>query len=71
MNHATDSCTPAGARLLANRIAEYWHARGLAGVRVWVEAVPVTNPNVTQFTGGVSYAIRSNIAQLTRQRRAS
>jgi hypothetical protein len=64
MSTSPDACTFAGATALANQISDYWRKRGLAGVRVWVESVPIMNSNVTQFKGGKTYQIKSNISQL-------
>jgi hypothetical protein len=65
----SDFCTAAGAQALADRIADHWRKRGLAAVQVWIEPVRVMNSNVTQFTGGKTYQIKSNISQLIQPKR--
>jgi hypothetical protein len=66
---APDFCTAAGAQALADRISDHWRKRGFAGVRVWIESVPILNSNVTQFKGGRTYQIKSNISQILHPKR--
>jgi hypothetical protein len=49
-----DFCAAAGARVLADQVADYWRSRGHAGVKTWIEAGPTENRRPV-------YIIRSNL----------
>lgn len=50
----SDRCTPAGAAELAEKIVDYWRARGFPLIKAWVD-------DVARFSNASIYGVRSNI----------